>query len=127
MSTNKDVTILALVFAGLGLVSFTFWINQGRLSLKNRYYFVFIIISSDMFSYTGLAEVDMTKVTVALCYSGLTKVTTGHVLGTVIGIHLSDESENIERCTYCFLNYTLFEMEIHFLIINLLIQHEYSS
>ena len=40
-----------------------------------------------MFSYTGLAEVDMTKVTVALYFSDLTKVTPGYVLGTVIGIH----------------------------------------
>ena len=78
-------------------MSFTFWINQGRLSLQDWNYFVFIIISSDMFSYTGLAEVDVTKVTVALCYSGLTMVTPGHVLGTVIGIHSSDESENKER------------------------------
>ena len=37
-----------------------------------------------MFLYTGLAEFDMTKVTVALCYSGLTKVTPDHVLGNSI-------------------------------------------
>ena len=42
---------------------------------------MFFIIIKDMFSYAGLAEVDMTKVTVALCYSSLTKVTPGHVLG----------------------------------------------
>ena len=43
-----------------------------------------------MFSYTGLAEVNMTKVAVALYYSDLTKVTPGHVLGIVMGpwIHL---------------------------------------
>ena len=41
-----------------------------------------------MFSYTGLAEVDMTKIAVALYYSDLTKVTPGHVLGIVLGIHL---------------------------------------
>ena len=41
-----------------------------------------------MFSYTGLAEVDMIKVAVALYYSDLTKVTPGHVLGIVMGIHL---------------------------------------
>ena len=52
-----------------------------------RNYDVIDIIRRDMFSYTGLAEVDMTKVTVALCYSGLTKVTPGHVLGTVIWVH----------------------------------------
>ena len=48
----------------------------------------FIIkINGDVFSYAGLAEVDMTKVTLALCYSGLTKVTPGQVLGTVIWNH----------------------------------------
>ena len=44
-----------------------------------------------MFSYTGLAEVDITKVTVALCYSYLTKVTPGHILGNVIRIHFRVE------------------------------------
>ena len=48
---------------------------------------MFVIFIRDMFSDAGLAEVDMTKVTVALCYSGLTKVAPGHVLGTVIRIH----------------------------------------
>ena len=46
-----------------------------------------VIFVRDMFSNARLAKVDMTKVTVALCYSGLTKVTPGHVLGTVIRIH----------------------------------------
>ena len=46
-----------------------------------------------MFSYTGLAEVDMTKVTVALCYSGPTKVTPGHVLGTVMWVHFRVPTE----------------------------------
>ena len=87
MGTNKDVAVLTLVFAGLVLVRFTFWINQGRFFFMNSNYDVFTIIRRDMFSDTELAEVDMTKVSVALCYSGLTKVTSGHVLGTVIGIH----------------------------------------
>ena len=87
MITNKDTAILALVFTVLILMCFTFWINQGRLCFVNRNYDVFTIISRDMFSYTGLAEVDVTKVTVARCYSGLTEVTPGHVLGTVIRIH----------------------------------------
>ena len=87
MGANRDVAVLTLAFAGLVLMSFTSWINQGRFSLENRNYFVFFIFIRDMFSYTGLAEVDMTKVTVALCYSSLTKVTPGHVLGTVIWVH----------------------------------------
>ena len=87
MAADKDVAVLTLAFADLVLVCFAFWINQGRFSLENRNYFVFVIFIRDMFSYTGLAEVDMTKVTVALCYSGLTKVTPGHVLGTVIWVH----------------------------------------
>ena len=97
MRTNKAIAILALLFTVLILMCFTFWINQGRFSLVNRNYFVFVIFISDVFSYTGLAEVDMTKVTVALCYSGLTKVTPGHVLGTVIRIHFCVNSGN--TCT----------------------------
>ena len=87
MAADKDVAVLTLAFAGLVLVCFAFWIDYGRFSSENRNYFVISIISGDMFSYTGLAEVDMTKVTVALCYSGLTKVTPGHVLGNVIWVH----------------------------------------
>ena len=49
-----------------------------------------------MFLYTGLAEFDMTKVTVALCYSGLTKVTPDHILGTVIRILFCVKSENTQ-------------------------------
>ena len=75
MSTNKDVTILALVLADLILMYFTFWIVQGGFSLKNRNYFVFVIFIRDMFSYTGLAEVDITKVTIIMCNSGFTNVT----------------------------------------------------
>ena len=56
---------------------------------------MFVIFICDMFSYTGLAEVDMTKVTVVLCNYSLTKVIPGHVLGTVSWIHCcSDKSEN---------------------------------
>ena len=51
---------------------------------------MFVIFIKDMFSYAGLAEVD--TVTVALCYSGLTKATPGHVLGNVIRIHFCVES-----------------------------------
>ena len=99
MGTNKDVAVLALLFAGLDLVSFTFWINQDRFSFQDWNYFVFVIIIRDMFSYTGLAEVDMTKVTVALCYRGPTKITPGHVLGT--GVHVCIKSEN-RQCTCIF-------------------------
>ena len=75
---------------------FAFRINQSRSPLVKGNYDVFcIIIIRDVFSYTGLAEVDMTKVTVALCSSGLTKVTPGPVLGTVIRIHFNDKSEKI--------------------------------
>ena len=66
---------------------FAFWINRSRSPLLKGNYGVFWIIIRDMFSYTGLAQVDMTKVTVALHYSDSTKVTPGYVLGTVIGIH----------------------------------------
>ena len=65
---------------------FAFWINQSRSPLVKGNYFVFVIFIWDMVTYTGLAEVDMTKVAVALYYSGLTMVTTGHVLRNVIGI-----------------------------------------
>ena len=92
MRTKKGVTVLALIFTDLIVVCFTFWINQGRFSLVNSNYDVFFIILRDIFSYTGLAKVDMTKVTVALCYSGLTKVTPGDDLGNVIRIHFEVES-----------------------------------
>ena len=59
-----------------------------------------------MFSYAGLAEVDMTKVTVALCYSGLTKVTSGHVLGRTTGSHIRSKSEKTRQL--CFLSNCLF-------------------
>ena len=88
MRTNKAIAILALVFTVLILMCFTFWINQGRFSLVNRNYFVFFTFIRDMFSYTGLAEVDMTKVTVALWHSGLTNVTPGHVLDNVRNVVL---------------------------------------
>ena len=58
-----------------------------------------------MFSYTGLAEVDMTKVAVALYYSDLTKVTPGHVLGIVMGIHLCLLNlKNIDAMVNLFVN-----------------------
>ena len=51
-----------------------------------------------IFFDTGLAELDMTKVTVALCYSGLTKVTPADVLGNVlIRLHCCEETENTEQ------------------------------
>lgn len=87
MSTNKEVTILALLLVVLIAMCSTFWIVQGTLSLMEWYYDMFFIVIRYMFFYTGLAEVGMTKDTVVLCYSGLTKVSPGHVLGIVIRVH----------------------------------------
>lgn len=39
-----------------------------------------------MLFYAGVAEFDMTKATVTLYYSALTKVATDHILGTVIHV-----------------------------------------
>ena len=87
MRTKEDVTISALEIAGLFWMCFAFWINQSRSPLVKGNNGMFRIIIRNMFSYTGLAKVDMTKVAVALYYSDLTKVTPGHVLGIVMGIH----------------------------------------
>lgn len=40
-----------------------------------------------MLSNTGIAEVDMTNVTVAVYYGGLTKVASVHIMGTIMGVH----------------------------------------
>ena len=58
---------------------------------------MFVNFIRDLFSEIWLAEVDITKVTVVLCYSSLTKVTPGQVLGTVIRIHFCVESEKREQ------------------------------
>lgn len=42
---------------------------------------MFVVSISDVFSYAGLTEIDMTKVAVAMHESGLTKVTSGAHLG----------------------------------------------
>ena len=61
---------------------------------------MFVIFFRDMFSYAGLAEVDITKVTVALCYSGLTEVTPGHVLGRTTGSHVLFKSEKTRQLRF---------------------------
>ena len=96
---NKHMAIHALIFAVLVLMRFTFWINQGRLLVLESNYSVLFIIIRNMFSNTGLAKFNMTKVTVALYYSGLTKVTPDHILCTDTWIHFYVESGNTQ-CTY---------------------------
>lgn len=65
--------------------------HEGRFSLLEGDYFMFVILISDVFAYTGLAEADMAKVTVALYYVLFTMVTPDNVLGTVTWIHLSQK------------------------------------
>ena len=87
MRTQEDVATFAMEFEGHYGMCFAFWINQSRSPLLKGNNFVFDIFIRDMFSYTELTEVDMTNVTITLNYSDLTKVTSGHVLITIIGIH----------------------------------------
>ena len=61
-------------------------LNQGRFSLEKGNYFVFFIFIIEIV-YTGLAEIDVTEITIALFYSGLTRVTPGYVLRNAIRIH----------------------------------------
>lgn len=74
---------------------FAYWKLQGRFSLLERNYYVFMIIIRDVFTNAWLAEADITKVTVALYYVLLTKVTSDQVLGTVTGIHLVEKKGEV--------------------------------
>lgn len=49
--------------------------NEGCSSFLERDYFMIVISIRDVFSYTWRAKVEMTKVTVAIYYGGLTKIT----------------------------------------------------
>lgn len=84
---NWNFTVFAQETADFISMYLIFRINQSQDSLMKRHYSMVVIFIKYMFSYTWLAEVEMTKVTVALYYIGLTKVTSGDILGTVFRIH----------------------------------------